>query len=174
MGDERGWPTRTAPSRARAPRDKSARLRRERSVKGYAPREQTSAADPATAPRAQAARQPEAGPSPTHAPAARNSTNRNHPPQTFPSGCLLQRRRGAMQQARVSAKPLLDEHLERPDAVAPADLLALCTRARFEFHRQLMNAMAAAQHASGDLRLDVETVGVELERACDVGPHDFV
>src|SRR5215510_11564264 len=105
-----------------------------------------------------------------HAPAARSSTSRNHRPQTFPNGCLLQRPRGAMQQARASAKPLLEQHFERPHAVAPADLLALRTGPRFEFHRQLMNAMPTAQHAGRDLRLDVETVGIELERARDLGP----
>ena len=87
----------------------------------------------------------------------------------FPNGCLLQTRQGAMQQARFSAKPLLEEHFERPDAIAPADLLALCTRTRFESHWQLMYAMAATQHASRDLRLDVEPIGIELsERATSV------
>src|SRR5688500_11345974 len=75
---------------------------------------------------------------------------------------------------RGRTEALRHEHVERLDAVAPSDLLALTAAARLEAHRQLGHVVPRAQEAGGDLRLDVEAVGLEAQRARHVGPHDLV
>ena len=58
---------------------------------------------------------------------------------------------------------VFQQHRDRVDAVAPADLLAACAAARIERDRPLDDAAALAQQLGRDLGLDVEAV--RLERA---------
>src|SRR5262245_27080345 len=60
-------------------------------------------------------------------------------------------------------KTILEEDLNRAEAVAPADLLALRAAARLEADRQLEDRMAGAQQLGGNLRFDVETVRFKTE-----------
>src|SRR5262245_39595166 len=71
-------------------------------------------------------------------------------------------------------EPVLQQHLDGADAVAPADLLALRAAARLEPHRQFDDALARAQQFGGDLRLDVEAVRFQAEPARHLGLHDLV
>src|SRR6185312_15216399 len=134
-------------------------------------RGRTSAADRATVPRVPAARRPAGARSPTLPPGARNSRSRTRRPRTFPSALLPRTPPPPAPRRQLSAKSLLHEHFNSAHAVPPPDLLPLRARTRIELHGQLVDAMTAAQQPGGDLRLDVEAIGIELQRPGDVGPH---
>jgi hypothetical protein len=76
-------------------------------------------------------------------------------------------------RARQLTRPP-DQHADRREPVAPADLLARRARSRREDHGPLEDAMTAAQQSRGDLGLDVEAVGFQSQAPRDVGAHDLV
>src|SRR5258705_9770509 len=133
-----------------------------------------SAAHGATAPRARAARRPAGVRSPTRPPGARTNRIRTPPPRTRPSGSQPPTPPPPAPRTRASAKSLLHQHFDGANAVAPTNFLPLRARTRIELHRQLVDAVPAPQQPRGDLRLDVEAIGVEPERPRDIGPHDLV
>src|SRR5262245_11466842 len=107
-------------------------------------------------------------------PSARSTTNRIRPPTTFrarPRNRRAQSRQSARSRQRFRlahsaasfSEAVFEEDLNRAEAVAPADLLALRAAARLEANRQLMDRMPGAQQLRRNLRLDVEAVRFEIE-----------
>src|SRR5262245_32316417 len=74
----------------------------------------------------------------------------------------------------IADEPLADEDLYGPHPIAPPDLLSLCARPRIEPHGQFVNTMTVTKEPGGDLRFDVEPVGRECKRACDLRAHHLV
>src|SRR6202023_1146475 len=75
---------------------------------------------------------------------------------------------------RSPGEPALHEHPQRDCAVAPCEGLALVPLASHVADRYLVDVLAPAQHARGDLGLEVEPVGGEGQRVEEVTVEDLV
>src|SRR5918992_1763860 len=71
-------------------------------------------------------------------------------------------------------KSVFQEHGDRVEPVAPADLLPARAVSRVEPDRALHDAATLAQQLRRNLRFDVETIRLEVEAASDRRGHDLV
>jgi hypothetical protein len=80
---------------------------------------------------------------------------------------------GLPEQASGGREANAKQDEDRHYAITPRELLALCPGPRGIVDRNLIDPVAEAQHAPGDLGFDVETIAPQAEPAHERGPHDL-
>src|SRR4029079_8626925 len=71
-------------------------------------------------------------------------------------------------------KAIFEQYPQRHDAVAPGDLLAFVVSPAVVGDGHFVDAIAPLEDLRGDLRLDAESVALELEGPQHFHPHRFV